>query len=127
MRSAPLGGEAGRYPEALMAAYRDVLDDASTVEAICEDYRAGATVDREHDDADRGRTRIECPVLVLWSGRGALPRLYDDVLGVWRPWARELSGQGLDASHFLVEDRPELVAGELARCLDRSSTHVREV
>jgi len=127
VRRLGLGGEAGRYPEGLMAAYRRLLDDPSTVEAICEDYRAGATIDREHDDADRGRNRVECPALVLWSARGALPRLYDDVLGVWRPWARELSGQGLDASHFLVEDRPELVAGELARLLDRSSTHVREV
>jgi hypothetical protein len=53
--------------------------------------------------------------------------------GLPRPQPRQgapdltLSGQGLDASHFLVEDRPELVAGELARFLDRSSTHVREV
>ena len=83
------------------------------VEAICEDYRAGATIDRAHDDADRGERRIACPLLVLWSAAGALPRLYGDVLDVWRPWASELTGRGLDASHFLVEDRPEDVAGDL--------------
>ena len=88
------------------------------MEAICEDYRAGATVDREHDDADRGKRRIECPLLALWSARGALPRLYGDVLEVWRPWAREVSGQGLDASHFLVEDRPEDVADALTALLE---------
>jgi haloacetate dehalogenase len=67
-------------------------DDVSGVvrasSAICEDYRAGATVDREHDDADVGLRRIACPLLVLWSSRGALPRLYRDVLEVWRPGQR---------------------------------------
>ena len=127
VRRLGLGAAAGRYPPELMTAYRRLLDDASTVEAICEDYRAGATIDREHDDADRGRRRIECPVLVLWSARGALPRLYDDVLGVWRPWAREVGGRGLDASHFLVEDEPETVARELIALLDRLPTPVTEV
>ena len=90
------------------------------MEAICEDYRAGAGIDREHDDADRGRRRIECPVLALWSARGALPRLYGDVLDVWRPWAPAVTGRGLDASHFLVEDRPDEVADELVALLERS-------
>jgi haloacetate dehalogenase len=39
------------------------------------------------DDPDRGERRIECPLLALWSAHGALPRLYGDVLEVWRPWA----------------------------------------
>ena len=55
-----------------MPGYRSLLDDPSTVQAICEDYHA-ATLDREHDDADRGRRRIECPLLALWSADGALP------------------------------------------------------
>jgi haloacetate dehalogenase len=81
---------------------------------MCEDYRAGATVDVEHDDADRaaGRT-IACPVLVLWAGRGGLPRFYDDVLAVWRPWAPDVRGRAVDAGHFLAEDRPEETASEL--------------
>jgi haloacetate dehalogenase len=108
-----LGGDPERYPEAVMSAYRRQLADAGAVHAICEDYRAGATIDRRLDEADRGRP-IECPVLCLWGDRGALPLLYGDVLEVWRPWTRDLSGRGLDASHFLVEDRPEEVAQELA-------------
>ena len=102
-----------------MAGYRRLLDDPGTVQAICEDYRAGATVDREHDDADLGRRRIECPLLALWSARGALPRLYGDVLDVWRPWARQVVGRGLQTSHFLVEDSPEEVAGELSAFLQQ--------
>ncbi len=120
VRALGLGRAPGRYPADLMAAYRDLLDDAGTVQANCEDYRAGAGVDREHDDADRGLRRIECPLLALWSARGALPRFYGDVLDVWRPWAREVSGQGLEASHFLVEDQPEQVADLLSAFLRRS-------
>jgi haloacetate dehalogenase len=105
-----LGRAPGRYPADLMTAYRALLDDAGTVQAICEDYRAGAGIDREHDDADRGRRRIECPLLALWSAGGALPRFYGDVLDVWRPWAPQVTGWGLEASHFLVEDQPEQVA-----------------
>ena len=124
VRALGLGGAAGRYPDDLMRAYRRLLDDPSTVQAICEDYRAGAGVDRDDDDADRGRRRIECPLLVLWSARGALPRFYGDVLDVWRPWARRVTGQGLEASHFLVEDQPEQVADVLSAFLgDRASLH----
>ena len=92
-------------------AYRRALDDPGAVEAMCEDYRAGATVDREHDDADRaaGR-RIACPVLVLWAARGGLPRFYPDVLDVWRPWAADVRGTGVDARHFLAEERPRETA-----------------
>lgn len=120
VRALGLGGVPERYPAELMALYRRLLDDAGTVEAICEDYRAGAGIDREHDDADRGRRFIECPLLALWSARGALPRWYGDVLDVWRPWARDVTGSGLDASHFLVEDQPEQVADLVAGFLDRA-------
>jgi haloacetate dehalogenase len=112
MRSIGLGREPGRYPEAVMAAYRAQLEDAAVVQAICEDYRAGASIDRRLDETDRGRP-IECPVLALWGTRGALPLFYGDVLEVWRAWARDLRGHGVDASHFLAEDRPEETAQTL--------------
>jgi len=109
-----LGADADRYPPEVMAAYRRVLDDPSNVEAICEDYRAGATIDVEHDEADRAAARrITCPVLVLWGARGALPRFYDDVVPVWRPWAHDVAGQVIDGTHFLAEDRPAQTAAQL--------------
>lgn len=109
-----LGAAPGRYPPSVLATYREWLDDEVTVQAMCEDYRAGATIDVAHDDADREQGRvITCPVLVVWSARGALPRFYGDVVAVWRPWAPDVRGVGLDASHFLVEDRPEDVAALL--------------
>lgn len=106
-------GLRGSPPEVLDA-YRRTLEDPGAVAAMCEDYRAGATIDVTHDDADReaGR-RIECPVLVLWAARGGLPRFYPDVLDVWRPWARDLRGTGIDATHFLAEDNPRATADQL--------------
>jgi haloacetate dehalogenase len=81
---------------------------------MCEDYRAGATIDLALDDADRaaGR-RITCPVLVLWAAHGGLPAVFDDVVAVWRAWAPDADGRALDAAHFLAEDRPEDVAAAL--------------
>jgi haloacetate dehalogenase len=103
-----LGAAAGRYPEAVVAAYRATFDDPAVIAAMCEDYRAGATIDVADDDADRAAGRsIVCPVLVLWAGRGALPRFYGDVVDVWRPWAPDVRGAAVDAGHFLAEDRPE--------------------
>lgn len=118
VRALGLGRAPGRYPDELMTLYRGLLDDAGVVQAICEDYRAGATVDRRHDDADRGRRQIDCPLLVLWSAAGALPRFYGDVLDVWRPWAGKVSGQALPTSHFIVEDEPEQTADALAAFLE---------
>jgi len=121
VRRLGLGVRSERYPAELMEAYRRLLDDPSVVQAICEDYRAGATVDREHDDADRGQRRIDCPLLALWSAGGALPRFYGDVLDVWRPWARDVTGWGVDGGHFLVEDQPEQIVEALTALGDRIS------
>lgn len=105
-----------RYPEEVIAAYRAQCSDPSGVQAMCEDYRAGATIDRELDDADRGHRTIDCPVLALSAGIGALPLFYDDPLELWRALAPNIRGRAIvGASHFLVEDAPEEVATELLR------------
>jgi haloacetate dehalogenase len=109
-----LGRASEGGPGELLASYRRVLDDPGAVAAMCEDYRAGATIDVEHDRADRDAGRqIACPVLVLWAGRGGLPRFYPDVLDVWRPWAPDVRGRGLDSAHFMAEERPQDTAAEL--------------
>lgn len=103
-----------RYPPEVLEAYRAQCADPATVQAMCEDYRAGATVDRDLDDADRGRRTIACPVLALWGSNGALPRFYHDPLDLWRVYAPQLTGRPVKgASHFLVEDAPATVADEL--------------
>jgi haloacetate dehalogenase len=113
VRRMGIGNLPQRYPDAVVEAYRRQLLDPSAVAAMCEDYRAGATIDRDLDEADRGR-QIDCPVLALWGTHGALPRFYRDVLAVWGEWASDLRGRAVEASHFLAEDEPVEVAGELS-------------
>lgn len=99
-------------PEALEE-YRRCFSDPATVHAICEDYRAGATVDFDLDEEDlRAGRRIGCPVLVLWGSRGNLEEWYD-VPGIWRDWAGDVRGGALDCGHYLAEEAPEETLAEL--------------
>lgn len=113
-------GDTGIFaPEALADYYASVADPA-TVHAMCEDYRAGAGIDDQLDEADRaaGR-RITCPVLALWSAREELPRWFD-VLEVWRAWADDVRGHGIDSGHYLAEEAPDAVASALAAFLSEA-------
>ena len=92
-------------PEAL-ADYLRACHDTGTVHAMCEDSRAGATIDYQLDEADRGLKRIQCPVLVLWSDQGNLPKWYD-VLSIWRDWADDVLGEAIKGSHYFAEENPE--------------------
>jgi haloacetate dehalogenase len=110
-------GDTGIFaPEALADYYASVAEP-TTVHAMCEDYRAGAGIDDQLDEADRAaRRRITCPVLALWSAREELPRWFD-VLEVWRTWADDVRGHGIDSGHYLAEEAPDAVASALAAFL----------
>jgi haloacetate dehalogenase len=99
------------HPEAL-AAYLRSVEDPATVHAMCEDYRAAATIDFALDEADRGTRRIACPVLVLWAGHGQLPGWYD-VLAIWRDWAADVRGRAIASGHYLAEESPDETCAEL--------------
>lgn len=86
--------------------YARAFGNPETLHAICEEYRAATTLDFQHDEADRGKRRIQCPLLALWAGRGALPGWYD-VLEIWRGWADDVCGRAIDCGHFLPEEEPE--------------------
>ena len=98
-----LGGAAG-MPPASLAEYRRAAADPAVVAAWCGDYRAGATLDVEHDTADLGRT-VDVPALVLWGRRGVVGA-QTDPLGAWRSWFPAARGRSVDAGHFLVEEAP---------------------
>jgi haloacetate dehalogenase len=84
--------------------YRTFVQDPSRIAAMCEDYRAGATLDREADLADQAAgNMITCPVLAIW-GRVGIPSASPDPLSLWRPYARDLTGQALNGGHFLAEE-----------------------
>lgn len=90
-------------PEAL-AEYKRCFRDPATIHATCEDYRAAATIDLEHDRADRDR-KIVPPLLVLWGKLGVIERCYD-VLALWRARAGRVEGRALPCGHFLAEEAP---------------------
>ncbi len=96
------------------ADYHRAIHDPATVHAMCEDYRAGLGIDRDHDDEDRlaGR-RITCPLLVLWASQADLEDLYGDPLEVWREWADDVRGRALDCGHHMAEEAPEELTAEL--------------
>ncbi len=98
---------------------RHALHDPATVHAMCEDYRAGLGIDREHDDADRAAGhRVACPTLVLWAERDDLPGLYGDVLAAWGGWAMDVRGNGLACGHHMAEEMPEDLAAALRSFID---------
>jgi haloacetate dehalogenase len=100
-------------------AYVQALRESDHAHAICEEYRAATTLDREHDRADRARRRrIGCPVLVLWSARGPLATWYHEEGGpvaVWQTWADAVQGQPLEAGHFFPEEAPDQTTDALRR------------
>jgi haloacetate dehalogenase len=113
------GSDPEAFPTPVRVAYTAALRDPSHAHAICEEYRAGAGIDREHDRADQeaGR-RIGCALLVLWSAGGPVGRWYQrdgGPLAIWRTWAASVEGQAVNAGHFFPEEAPRLTAELLGR------------
>lgn len=96
--------EPDAFDEAAVAEYVRCGSDPASVHAQCEDYRAAASIDLEHDAADAGRL-VTAPLLALWGGRGFVGRTYD-VLGIWREYAADVRGEAVDCGHFLPEEAP---------------------
>jgi haloacetate dehalogenase len=92
----------------------EAINDPQTVRAMLEDYRAGLSIDREHDLLDRSAGRkITCPTLFLWSSRDDMELLYGDPLAVWQAWASDLRGGAIESGHHVAEENPLAVADSL--------------
>jgi haloacetate dehalogenase len=99
-------------PHALQA-YRDALASPGAVHAMCEDYRASASIDLAHDRADLERgLKLACPLRVLWGQEGVIERCFD-ALDEWRKVARDVSGRALPCGHYIPEEQPELLLAEM--------------
>ncbi|MCB5173855.1 alpha/beta fold hydrolase [Microvirga lenta] len=108
------------FDEAALAEYRRCYSKPETIHAMCEDYRAGATIDMQLDEMDqKAGKRIACPVLALWGLRNGLERWYD-VCEVWRAWADDVQGHGIDCGHYLAEEAPEETLAALIPFLSRA-------
>jgi haloacetate dehalogenase len=110
--------------EALIREYLRCYRIPGTVHAICEDYRAAATIDLEHDAADAVR-RLRMPVLALWGAKGVVGSLYD-VPSTWREKAADVRGVPLDCGHSPQEEVPEETASALIEFLDGQRRDARE-
>jgi haloacetate dehalogenase len=101
------------FDPAAMAEYVRCLSLPGSATAVCEDYRASAAIDLEHDRADRaaGR-RIACPTRVLWGAHGVIARCFD-AMALWREAADDVSGRALDCGHYIAEEQPAVLLEEM--------------
>jgi haloacetate dehalogenase len=100
----------GSFGPEVRAEYTETYRDPARVHAICEEYRAAAGLDIEHDRADKEKARrIACPMLHLWAQGGPLDTFYErdgGPLGIWRQWAGDVQGQAMKGGHFFPEENP---------------------
>lgn len=96
-----------------LADYQEAFRRPEVIHATCNDYRAGASIDRIHDQASRDAgEKIQCPVHVIW-GRGYLSNRAGSPLPVWQQWADTVSERGLDCGHFVAEEQPDACAAAM--------------
>ena len=93
------------FPAEAVAEYVRCSTKPETIHAMCEDYRAGASIDLVHDEADFA-DKVNCPLLVLWSTTGYVGRT-QDVLQVWREYATDVRGHSMPSGHHIAEEMPE--------------------
>ena len=104
-------------PEAL-AEYKRCFRNPETIHAVCEDYRAGASIDLEHDEKDLGR-KVACPTLAFWGEKGPMARNYD-IAAEWRKRCADVTGASLPGGHFFIDQFPVETAATLTEFLPRN-------
>ena len=110
------GRRGGAIEETVLAEYKRCFRDPAAIHASCEDYRAAAGIDLEHDRASRAAGRkVACPLLVLWGDKGKVGR-FDDPLALWNQYASgPITGGPVDTTHYLAEEDPAAIAAWLLR------------
>jgi len=104
-------GLAPFLPDALDE-YIRCFSDSATIHATCEDYRAAASIDLEHDRADYGRNKVACPLLVLWGEQGVIQRCFDPIAD-WQDHALDVRGHSMPCGHYIPEEQPQQCAAAL--------------
>lgn len=115
------GGDNPFEPEAL-AEYLSAFSCPDAIHASCEDYRAAASIDIEHDDMDEGK-KLTPPVLALWAKRGVIASCFE-ALNLWKQRAEQVEGEALDATHYMAEEIPEEIVNRMTSFFSRYTTQV---
>jgi haloacetate dehalogenase len=103
----------------LQAEYMRVMLNPGSIHAMCEDYRASASIDLKYDEEDKKKgVKVQCPLHVLWAAPpgGAMGRLYD-VLGIWKEEGVNVTGKALQGGHSLQEGNPKETTEEILNFL----------
>ena len=95
--------------------YQRTQGTAENIHAMCEDYRAAASIDLQHDAADLDK-KIAAPLHVLWATSAAIGGIFD-VMAIWKERAQTVTGKSLNGGHNLQEDSPDEVLAELTAFL----------
>lgn len=111
------------FVAAALDEYIAAFKGAEAVRASCEDYRAAATIDIEHDNQDGGR-KVEQPLMVLWAKRGVIETCFD-ALALWRSRAAQVEGEAVDATHYMAEEIPNEIASRM-RAFFRRQTEQKD-
>jgi len=101
----------------VLAEYRRAWRTPEMIHGSCSDYRAAATVDLAHDQADIER-RVECPTLVLYGATGVMARLFD-IPAEWRKRCAQVTEASIPGGHFFVDQFGRETAQVLSSFLDR--------
>jgi len=103
---------AGHIDPSAMAEYERCFCTPQAIHAACEDYRAAAAIDLEHD-RDHDSRKIACPTHVVWGDQGVIERLFDPLRDWQAKCALPVSGRSLPAGHFIPEQVPQLLLAEM--------------
>ena len=98
-------GDTSFFDARAWAEYERCFRDPATIHASCEDYRAAASIDLDHDRADLDR-KVACPLLVLWGAKGVVHRLFRPI-DDWRSLATDVEGHVMPSGHFVAEEAPD--------------------
>src|ERR1700677_466973 len=109
----------GDFAADMLAEYRRCWRQPDMIHGSCSDYRAAASVDLEHDDADIDR-KVSCPTLVLYGAAGAMAALYD-IPAEWRSRCTDVTDAAVPGGHFFVDQFPEETARIVGQFLDKQS------
>ena len=103
--------------EEILQEYLRSYQNPETIHAICEDYRASATIDLKYDEQDAA-TKIQAPLLAIWGDQSVVGNLYD-VQATWQEKANNVEGYALPCGHAIPEECPEALADLLIDFLIR--------
>lgn len=103
-------------------AYNDLIEvihDPHVIHGMIEDYRAGLSIDHLHDRDDRDADRkVVCPMLCLWSLSDDMEQIYGDPVAIWRNWADDVRGFGIDSGHHVAEENPQALSQAIREFLE---------